>query len=144
MRAMSELLVMEGVARRWLAAGALGAAVFVAGCGGGSSTTRPRTVTPPPPTGPTYVTVGNNIFTPSTSTVPAGSTVTWTWDSCTGGDSYGAGQTCVNHSVFWDADAATSGLRSSGSYQKAFPTAGSYAYHCLVHGSAMAGTVVVQ
>ena len=70
--------------------------------------------------------------------------MTWTWDSCSGGDSYGMGQTCVGHSVVWDADGASSGVRSAGTYQKLFPTAGSYAYHCSVHGQAMAGTVVVQ
>ena len=128
-----------------LAAGALGSAILLAGCGGGSATSpRQRTTTPPPPPGPGNVTVANNIFNPGTTTVPAGSTVTWTWDACSGGDAYGNGQTCVSHSVVWDADGSSSGVKSQGSYQKAFPVAGTYTYHCSVHGAAMKGAVTVQ
>lgn len=137
----------SGVARgrRLLAAGALGSALWLAACGGsGGAATAPRQTVSPPPTGPTNVTVTNNAFTPASSTVPAGSTITWTWDSCTGGDIYGSGQTCVNHSVVWDDDGSGSGVKSQGSYQKTFPTAGTYTYHCSVHGAAMKGAVTVQ
>jgi plastocyanin len=139
--------VEKGIARGrcLLAAGALGSALVLAACGGGSGgATAPQRKVSPPPTGPTNVTVTNNAFTPASSTVPAGSTITWTWDSCTGGDIYGSGQTCVDHSVVWDADGSTSGVKSQGSYQKAFPTAGTYTYHCSVHGAAMTGAVTVQ
>jgi plastocyanin len=133
-----------GGGRRLLAAAALGGALVAAACGGGGGSTAPRTPTPPPPTGPGNVTVINNSFTPAASTVPVGSTVTWTWDSCSGGDPYGYGQTCVSHSVVWDDDGSSSGLKSEGSYQKAFPAAGRYSYHCSIHGAAMTGAVTVQ
>jgi hypothetical protein len=35
------------------------------------------------------VTVVNNAFTPANLSVTSGSTVTWTWNTCSGGDGYG-------------------------------------------------------
>ena len=119
------------------------------GCGGGSSTpTTPNTpATPLTPASPNDVLVQNNSYNPATLTVPAGTTVKWTWATCTGGsDPYGGGpgQTCVDHSVTWDAGATGSATQGLGTYQRAFPTPGTYAYHCAVHGTAMSGSVVVQ
>jgi plastocyanin len=94
------------------------------------------------PTGPTNVTVANNLFTPAKLSVASGSTVTWTWDTCSGGDGYGGGQTCVTHDIVFD-DGTTSGTQSQGSFQRRFTTAGTYAYHCSIHGAAMAGSVVI-
>jgi plastocyanin len=85
--------------------------------------------------------VNNNRFAPNATTVAVGTTVTWTWDSC-GDDGYG-GTACVAHTVTFD-DGAGSARQSSGSYDRAFSTAGTYPYHCTVHGTAMAGTVTVQ
>jgi plastocyanin len=107
--------------------------------GGGGNT--------PPPSGngsgstSNSITIGNNIFTPSSTTVPVNTTVTWTWDSC-GNDGYG-GTTCVSHSVTFD-DGVHSDTQSKGSYSRTFATAGTYTYHCSIHGAAMAGKVVVQ
>jgi plastocyanin len=85
-------------------------------------------------------------FSPSATTVPTGTTVTWSWNSC-GSDGYG-GQTCVDHNVTWDDGAApASGTKSSGSYTRTFATAGTYGYHCSIHGTTsggMHGTVTVQ
>ena len=85
-------------------------------------------------------------FTPSATTVAKGSTVTWTFNSCAG-DGYG-GQTCVDHNVTWD-DGTTppSATQSSGSYVRTFANAGTYSYHCSIHGTAtsgMRGSVTVQ
>jgi plastocyanin len=110
-------------------------------CGSGYSS--PTPTTPGVPTGPTDVTVANNSFTPANLSVTSGNAVTWTWNTCSGGDGYGGGQTCVNHDIVFD-DGTTSGTLSQGSYQRKFTTAGTYAYHCSIHGAAMSGKVVVQ
>ena len=57
--------------RGWLA----GVVVLAAGaCSGGSDVTTPST------SGTNEVTVGNNFFSPTTLTVPVGTTVTWVWN----------------------------------------------------------------
>jgi plastocyanin len=116
--------------------------IFLTACGGGyGSPTTPTT--PVIPTGPNNVTVANNSFTPADLSVTLGSTVTWTWNTCSGGDGYGTGQTCVSHNIVFDGDGTTSGVQSQGSFQRRFTTAGTYAYHCSVH-AAMSGKVVAQ
>ena len=90
-------------------------------------------------TGPTGTTTGatnaiavaDNSFTPSTANVTPGTTVTWTWKGTR------------QHSVTFD-DGATSATQSSGTYQRSFSAAGSYSYHCTIHGTAMSGVVVVK
>jgi plastocyanin len=78
------------------------------------------------------VTVTNNVFTPSSLSVAAGTTVTWQWNS--GG---------VVHNVTFD-DQVTSGNQSSGSFPRTFATAGSFPYHCTIHAAqGMTGTVTV-
>jgi plastocyanin len=111
------------------------------GGGGGSPTAPGGNNQPPPPAN--SVKVANNAFTPGDLTVAAGSTVTWTWDTCTGGDGYGTGQTCYDHSVTF-ASGASSETKSTGVFVRAFPTAGTYSYQCLIHGAAMSGKVIVQ
>ena len=80
--------------------------------------------------------VGNNFFSPTPDTVSAGLTVTWTWNP--GG---------VAHTVTFE-DGVTSGLKSSGTYPRAFSSAGTYRYRCTQHSttfaSGMIGTIVVQ
>jgi len=71
--------------------------------------------------------VRNNFFDPSTFEVAPGATVVWGWSS--GG---------VSHNVTFD-DGEASGNQSSGTYQRTFATAGSYAYHCTIHGTATSG-----
>ena len=114
------------------------ALVAVVGCGGGSSYGGS-------PTGPgntggnnntggstsSSISVGDNYFSPAATTVPAGTTVTWTW----------AGS--VNHNVTFD-DGAASSTQASGTYSRTFSTAGTYAYHCTIHGASMSGTVTVH
>ncbi|MFL5496926.1 MAG: plastocyanin/azurin family copper-binding protein [Gemmatimonadaceae bacterium] len=112
--------------------------------GGGDSSTAPKTPagnTPPPSNG---VSVTNNSFSPTSKVVVGGTTVTWAWNSCTGGDPYyGGTETCVAHSVTFD-DGTTSPTQDKGTYARTFNTAGTYAYHCSQHGTAMAGSITVQ
>ena len=83
------------------------------------------------------VTVGAgaaNSFSPSTVTIRAGQGVTWSW--VTG-----------FHSVVSDSTPkafADSPAQASGQYVVMFPTAGTFPYHCGIHGAMMSGTVVVQ
>ena len=83
------------------------------------------------------VTVGagaTNSFSPATVTIQAGQSVTWSWVSGL-------------HGVVSDSAPrafADSPTQASGQYSATFATAGSYPYHCAVHGAMMSGTVVVQ
>jgi plastocyanin len=127
----------------------LSASVFACGGGGSSSSdgvTGPGTAPspPPPPTNSstTALTVSNNKYTPAHDSVAVGSTLTWTWDSCTG-DGYG-GSMCTSHSVQFDDGGASSNIKDSGTFSRTFASAGTYTYHCAVHGAAMAGTVIVK
>src|SRR4051812_27439997 len=93
------------------------------------------------PSGPTgggngtsTVSVGPNgslSFSPAALTVPLNTTVTWNWSS--GG---------VVHNVTFQ-DGATSGNKSSGSFQRTFGTAGTFNYMCTIHGAVMSGSVTV-
>jgi plastocyanin len=120
-----------------VAAGATAAALLLA-CGGGGGSTGPSggsnggMMNGGTGGAGDVVVVSNNKFTPATLTVPGGTTVTWQWSS--GG---------VVHNVTFD-DGATSGNMSAGSYPRTFATAGTYRYHCTIHGAAMSGSVVVQ
>jgi plastocyanin len=78
------------------------------------------------------VTVGNNFFSPANLSVAAGTTVTWSW--ATG---------AVEHNVTFD-DGEHSATQSSGSFPRTFSAAGTYPYHCTIHGAAaMHGSVTV-
>ena len=88
------------------------------------------------------LTVSNNKYTPARDSVAPGSTLTWTWNSCTG-DGYG-GSSCTSHSVQFDDGVESSDVQDSGTFSRTFANAGTYTYHCAVHGAAMAGTVIVK
>jgi plastocyanin len=75
---------------------------------------------------------GLNVFSPATVTIAAGESVTWDWVS-------------GFHSIVSDTQAfASSPGQASGQYTVMFPMAGTFPYHCGVHGAMMTGTVVVQ
>jgi len=117
------------------------ASLYGCGGGGGGTTTSPTNNgvnTPPPADG---ISVSNNMFTPGTKTVAVGTAVKWAWNSCSG-DSY-SGQTCVSHSVTFD-DGIASATQDQGTYTRTFDVAGTYNYHCSIHGTAMSGTITVQ
>jgi plastocyanin len=110
------------------------------GSGGGTTTSPPPTgVNTPPPVG--GISVMNNSFSPAAKSVAVGTAVKWAWNSCSG-DAY-SGQTCVSHSVTFD-DGVTSSTQDQGSFTRTFNAAGTYNYHCSIHGAAMAGSITVQ
>ena len=80
------------------------------------------------------VNVGNNFYSPSALTVSVGSTVTWVWEP-----------NDVIHTVTFDADTTVmSAFQSSGTYARTFTAAGTYSYHCSIHGAAMTGVITAQ
>jgi plastocyanin len=102
-------------------------ALGLAGCGGDGGDT-----TGPPPTGSgNTVSVRNNSFSPASLSVAAGTTVTWQWV-----------QGAATHNVTFD-DGTKSGNQSEGTFARAFPSAGTFPYHCTIHGPSMSGTVTV-
>jgi len=111
----------------------LAASALVAlGCGGSDNPSGPSNGG----NGASTVTVGTPSgglsFSPTNITVPPNTTVTWNWN--TGG---------VTHDVTFQ-DGSNSGPQSSGSFQKTFPTAGTFSYICSIHGPVMSGTVTVS
>ncbi len=79
----------------------------------------------PPPEGD--ILVENNDFDPTSLEVAQGASVVWAWSS--GG---------VTHNVTFD-DGQQSGNRADGTYTRTFAAAGTYPYHCTIHGSATSG-----
>ncbi len=82
------------------------------------------------------VTVANFAFSPSSVTIPAGTTVHWVFSqgvhTTTSGD-------CCNPDGTWDSD-----LHGQGSsFDFTFNTPGTYPYFCQVHGAMMTGSVTV-
>jgi len=108
----------------------LALAALIAACGGGYGSSDTGITGTTSATG-NAVRVADNSFTPSATTVPPGTTVTWTWA--------GARQ----HNVTFD-DGTASATQASGTFQRTFAAAGSYAYHCTIHGSVMSGVVTVR
>ena len=126
--------------RKFCTALALISAAACGGSGGGATGVSQGVNTPPPVGG---VSVENNSFTPSAKTVTAGSAVQWAWNSCTeSGGVYGGTTNCVTHDIVFD-DGTTSGQKDQGTYSRTFATAGTYPYHCSIHGTAMAGSITV-
>lgn len=111
-------------------------------CGGGGNSTAPVNQgvnTPPPVDG---ISVNNNFFSPATKTITVGTTVKWAWNSCSG-DPYYGGQTCADHNVTFD-DGTGSATQNQGTFSRTFNAAGTYSYHCSIHGAAMVGSITVQ
>jgi plastocyanin len=106
---------------------AVAAMVAASACGGDS--TGPASGGTPVSTN--QVSIGNDFFNAPNIVVPAGTTVTWTWNS---------GST--DHNVTFSD--ATSGDRAGGAtYSRQFTTPGTFSYHCTLHAG-MTGSVVVQ
>jgi plastocyanin len=129
-------------------------ALAIAACGGSSSggaySTDPGgnngpTNNPPNnnPVATNAVTLTTAAFMPGNISVPKGATVTWTWDSCTSDPYAYGGSTCVAHNITFD-DGTSSSSQSTGSFTRQFDVAGTFKYHCAIHGPAMSGQVVVQ
>jgi plastocyanin len=78
------------------------------------------------------IAVCDNHYNPATVSVPAGTTVNWTWKGTTG------------HSVtFTSGITHDSGVKTTGGDSQLFSAAGTYTYECTVHGAAMSGTINV-
>ncbi len=129
-----------------------GSLVFaIIGCGGGGSSgpdPYSNNTPPPPPSGNTPpltggVTVRNNSFSPQSMNVRVGTTVQWGWSTCTGSGGYDSGETCVAHNVTFN-DGTSSPTQDTGGYSRLFDVAGTYNYHCTVHGTSMSGSVIVS
>ena len=73
------------------------------------------------------------MYAPRNVTISKGGTVTWTWRGTT-------------HSVTSDDGTSfDSGIQTTGAtFSFTFDSAGTYPYHCLVHGQQMSGSVTVQ
>jgi plastocyanin len=84
-----------------------------------------------PPPMQANVSVQDDTFTPSTSTIAEGGEVTWTW----------TGTSNIHNVTF--ASGTNSADQSSGTFSRTFPSTGSFPYQCTFHSS-MTGTVVVQ
>jgi plastocyanin len=123
------------------------AVVSLAACGGGGGGGGSQVTSPPPggggntPPPANGITVSNNSYSPGSKTVAVGEPVRWAWNTCSGDPYYG--QTCVAHSVTFD-DGTTSPTQDQGTFTRTFAAAGTYTYHCAVHGAAMTGSITVQ
>jgi plastocyanin len=75
-----------------------------------------------------------NSFNPTNLTVSAGANVTWNNVSGT------------THNVTFTSQGSPNSIAdfASGTRVVAFPNAGTYQYHCTIHGTSMSGTIVVQ
>jgi plastocyanin len=102
------------------------AVVLLAACTGGGGGAAAADA---PPVKTSEVVAKDTRFNPVAVEVPAGTTVTWTFED-------GA----VPHNV--KGDGFESKTQSSGSYRHRFDTPGTYAYRCTLHGG-MKGRVVV-
>lgn len=129
---------MPGIRSRSLGAMVVAALLACGGGGGGGG----GGITNPPPPGPApsppsasaTVTLGAASFTPSSVSITLNGTVTW---NNTSG---------LDHNVTFNAAAgAPSNIatHNSGSNQRSFSAAGSFAYGCTLHAG-MNGTVTVQ
>ena len=87
------------------------------------------TVGAPPATVSVAATSGNQ-FNPANAVVARNGTVTWTF--------------AIQHNVTFDTpnSPANIGNTDTGSVSRTFPTAGTFAYHCTIHGG-MSGSVQV-
>ena len=95
-------------------------------CGGSEPTSAPAAQ-------PIVVTVGDNVFSPNSTVAAVGSRVTWEW------------QGTLQHSVIFDNNDPGSQLQAAGTFDRTFTAAGSYTYHCEIHGTmGMTGVVTVN
>jgi len=103
-----------------------GAVLIVSACS--DYTTGPDTAEPPSATA--SVNVQDDQFVRASVQVLQGGQVQWTWR---GGN---------QHNVTFTGGPA-SATQTTGSFQRTFPTAGTFSYMCTVHGQSMSGSVTV-
>ncbi|MEO7083281.1 MAG: plastocyanin/azurin family copper-binding protein [Gemmatimonadaceae bacterium] len=102
-------------------------------CGGSSSTAPPQTPSSPSPSSATVNATPSIAFSPATTTIALGGTVTFAFGS-------------VPHNVYFDATTGAPqnipGNNANTSASVTFNTPGTYVYHCHIHPG-MTGTVIV-
>lgn len=86
------------------------------------------------PSQTTVCLTSSNTYNPASVTVAKGTTVTW------------SNTTGIAHTVTFTSPGVPSDSSSftSGTKSTTFPNAGTFQYHCLIHGTIMSGTVIVQ
>ena len=77
------------------------------------------------------ITIADFSFSPSCTTVPLNTVVTWTNNGPTA-------HTTTSDATGWDSGQ----LAATNTYQHTFNSAGTFAYHCAIHPSMMATIVV--
>lgn len=77
------------------------------------------------------VTLNNFAFTPATTNITAGDSVTWSNVQA------GVTHTATSDTGVWDSG----NIAASGTFSQTFPSAGTFPYHCSIHPS-MTGTIV--
>jgi hypothetical protein len=82
-----------------------------------------------------FVSGHNGSQNPAVDTIPVGGTVTWTWTG-----SLPHGVQSLGTTSFSASDIKT----GSGTYSVTFTEPGTYQYDCIVHGTGMKGTIIVQ
>lgn len=126
---------MKGISKRKLAILALGVTavlilalvVILAGCGGSSTTTTTAAAG-----GSAQVVLQNIAINPTSVTIKAGGTVTWT------------NKDGFDHHLVGDKGEFDSGNMAAGAtFSFTFKTAGTITYHCSIHPQ-MTGTIIVQ
>lgn len=123
---------------RTLAVAQLSVLLALAGCGGSGSPTGTNTGGNNGGGGgggstSNAISVRDNSFSPNATTVAPGTTVTWTWSGSN-----------PHNVTFDDGSNVASDTQSSGTFSRTFQNAGTYNYHCTVHGAAMSGTITVR
>ena len=115
-----------------LAALSLAAVLAIAACSGGSVYTTPASSEAVAAGTGSAVSIAGFAFAPTTITVAAGSTVTWTNKDTAG------------HIVAADDGSFKSAKLGGGAtFSQTFAKAGTFTYHCAIHSS-MTGTVTVH
>lgn len=117
----------------------------------GATSTGGRGALPPSSSGSAGITIQDFTFSPSTITVKAGTTVSWT-------NNGPSAHTTTSDAGVWDSGTLSApgggggygGGSAGGSFQRTFNQAGTYTYHCSIHPPTLAqyrgfvGTVVVN
>ena len=88
------------------------------------------------------VSIGDNFYSPRTTTVQAGQTVTWTYSTGSSFHTVTANNGAFDSSPGCPANPGSC-MNPGDSYSHTFTTLGTFGYHCKVHGLAMSGTIVV-
>jgi len=124
--------------RTRLCVGLVAALIAVASCGGGDDAGPTGTTNPGGTSNPgggtsttNAINVRNNLFDPNATSVPVGSTVTWTWAS-----------DADLHNVTF-SDGQKSPDQNRGTYSRTFSSAGTFTYTCTLHAG-MNGTITVR